>query len=77
MFLGCENVANIVVKYDQRLLLHLLAKTTKLLMHVDVKKNLKICNFKATLKGFVNHINKCKQSNIHRDLLSRKLVGFY
>jgi hypothetical protein len=51
-FLGRENVATIVVKYDQRLLLPLLTKATKLLMHANVKKNLKICNFKAVLKIF-------------------------
>jgi hypothetical protein len=37
-FLGCENVATIVVKYDQRLLLPLLTKETKLLLHVITKK---------------------------------------
>ncbi len=51
-FLGRENVATIVVKYDQRLLLPLLTKATKLLMHANVKNNLKICNFKAVLKIF-------------------------
>jgi hypothetical protein len=42
-FLTHENVAIIVAKYDQELLLPLLIKATKLL---------KICNFKATLKFF-------------------------
>jgi hypothetical protein len=36
-FLGRKNVATIVVKYDQRLLLPLITKATKLLMHVSIK----------------------------------------
>ncbi len=36
-FLGRKNVATIVVKYDQRLLLPLITKATKLLMHVNIK----------------------------------------
>jgi hypothetical protein len=41
-FLTHENVAIIIAKYDQELLLPLLIKATKL----------KICNFKAMLKFF-------------------------
>lgn len=37
-FLGHENVIAIVFEYDQKLLLPLLTKVTKLLMCVDVKK---------------------------------------
>jgi hypothetical protein len=38
VFLGCENVDVIIVKYNQQLLLPLLTKTTVLLMHVNVEE---------------------------------------
>jgi len=40
MFLGCENITIIIVKYDENLLLPLLMEANKLLMLDRVEKNL-------------------------------------
>jgi hypothetical protein len=59
-FLNHENVATIVVKYDQELLLPLLIKATKLLMHVGVK-GVEDLQFQGNAKSFFsNHITKYK-----------------
>jgi len=62
-FLTHENVAIIVAKYDQELLLPLVIKATKLL---------KICNFKAMLKFFFK--SHRQMQTLLRDLVSRKVL---
>lgn len=70
-FLNHENVATIVVKCNQELLLPLLIKATKLLMHVGVKE-VEDLQFQGNAKVLFQTTSP--NANTFRDLMSRKLV---
>ncbi len=62
VFLGYENVDVIIVKYNQQLLLPLLTKTTKLLMHVSVEE-VENLQFQSNVENlFLTTSTKCRHS---------------
>jgi hypothetical protein len=73
-FLGDENVVAIVVEYDKKLLLHLLTKAIKLLMHTNVEE---VENLQS--KGNSKDLFKTTSTNAntYMDLVSRELFGFH
>ncbi len=69
-YLGCENV----VIYDEKLLLPLLIKVAKLLMHASIEE-VEDLQSQVHVKNMFHSI--ITNANTYRDLVSREPIGFY
>jgi hypothetical protein len=73
MFLGHENVAIVVAKYDEKILLQLLMEVNKLLM-LEMSKTTFNSRLKGDFKGLF--YTTSTTTNTFKDITSRELVEF-